>query len=123
VDAAQRFVDAVNRGDAAALGEALAADAVLRSPITRSARFEGRERIVALYRDTLFPAIEDIAVAQIAADSDVRVLLGTGRAGGRSLEETTVIRLDAEGQIAEITLYVRDMAALACLAARLAGVA
>lgn len=118
MSAAQRFAEALSSGDLAALGGTLAPGVRLRSPISNGARLQGPERIVELYRDVL-DAVDDVQMVQIASHGDIRVLQATGWASGTLVEEIVVAKIGADGLITELSLYVRDLPALAALAAAL----
>ena len=120
MNAAQRYCDAVNRGDAIALGEALAPGAVLHSPVSRRVTFASRDAIVALYRDAILTAVGEVHDEVVGGEGDTWFVRATGVAQGATIEEIIVIRLGDDGLIAEMTLHGRDLAASASLAAALA---
>jgi hypothetical protein len=111
-------------GDAikwAALLNSLAPDIVVRSPITDRIRFEGIEEVRHLFA-AVADVVEDIRFYRIEdAGADHRVLFWRGRVGGHYLEEANLVRLNAEGQIAEMTVFMRPVPGLLELVSRLAG--
>ncbi|MCV7125177.1 nuclear transport factor 2 family protein [Mycobacterium lacus] len=106
------------RGDADAMAELLAPDVVFHSPITELLRFEGREEVAALYRD-VFAVLEDIRTTEPLALGDARAFTFRARVRGVELEAMNLVRFNAQGQIADFTVFVRPLAGLATLFAAL----
>jgi hypothetical protein len=108
--------EALERRDLDALMDTFAPDATLRSPITSSFRFVGREQLRPLY-EGVFQVISDFRVTQeITGADDCRVLLISGEVGGVEFEEVQLLRLNDQGLVREITLFFRPLPALPALA-------
>lgn len=112
----ERFVTAIAAKDVDGVVACLAADAELRSPITRRIVFRGREQIREVL-EVVYAALEDNRVEAVIGDGDERVLLVSSRLGGQPLDETMVVRQNAAGEITSMRLYVRTMPQLVSLAA------
>ena len=101
------------------LAEALAPDVVLHSPITSSFRFQGREQVtdlLAIVRD-LF---EDLSYTAEFGSGDDYVTVFRALVKGRRLEGTDILRLDDQGRVREITVFIRPLPGLTALTAALA---
>jgi hypothetical protein len=111
-------------GDVEAFLELTAPDVVLRSPITSSFEFRGREELRELL-EAVFETIEDISYYEDVGDSRSRALFYRARVGRQPLEEAALVRLDDQARIVEVTLWFRPLRGLtrltAGLAPRLAG--
>jgi hypothetical protein len=115
---------AVERGDVDGFLATLAPGAVLHSPITMLTDFRGHEELRELMA-AVFATIDDIAFFEEVGDAATRVLFYRARAGSQPLEEVTLLRLDEEARITELTIWFRPLpgltAVMAGLAPRLAG--
>jgi ketosteroid isomerase-like protein len=96
----------------------MAPDVALTSPITSRFTFEGREQLRHLLED-VFAVMDDVRYTDDAGDDRVRILRAEARVGGQRIVEAMVIRLDADGRIVELELFVRPMPGLTALAAAL----
>jgi hypothetical protein len=96
----------------------LSPQAVLRSPISTFAEFTGEARMRMLAR-AIFETIEDIRYYEEVGDERTRALFYRGRIGSQTIDEASLLRLDPEGRIAEITLWIRPLPGLTRLAATL----
>jgi SnoaL-like protein len=110
----RRLRAAMEAGDHAAVVQLLAPDVIVRSPIIGSA-FEGADAV-----GNLFAAIIDIFegleyTGEAEADG-LQVLVFRARVRDRTLEGVDLIRVDADGRIAEMTVLMRPMTDLALLA-------
>lgn len=105
-------------GDAAAVADLLADDVVFHSPMSATKVFEGRDEVTALHRD-IFAVLEDLETSDPLADGDTGSFMFTARVRGVELEAVNRIRVDEQGQIAEYTVFVRPLPALATLFATL----
>jgi hypothetical protein len=93
---------------------------IVRSPITQRIRFEGIEQATDLFH-RVFRHISDIRFYKvIGAGSDEQVIFWRGRVGKVYLEEANLIKMNADGQIAEMTVFMRAVPGLLALAAELA---
>jgi hypothetical protein len=113
-----RFRAAVESADLPAFLETLAADAVLRSPISLRAQFQGREAIAGLM-PAVFDVIDDIRYFEDIGTEATRALFYRARVGGQTIEEATLVRLDEGARVTEMTLYIRPLPGLAALTAAL----
>ncbi len=91
---------------------------VLHSPITTRTHFEGHEEVRALI-ETVFATVEDIHYTDDLGDEHVRALVYRARIGGQEVHEATIVRLDEDGLIAEVTFWVRPLPGLTALTATL----
>jgi ketosteroid isomerase-like protein len=109
---------AAERGDADAVAELLAPDAVFHSPMTTRIAFEGREEVTALHRD-IFAVLEDLRTTEPLARGDLRSFTFHATVRGVQLEAVNLVRCDPQGQIVEMTVFVRPLPGLATLFAAL----
>jgi ferric-dicitrate binding protein FerR (iron transport regulator) len=107
---------AFEAGDLVALGACIAPDATLKSPITDSFEFHGREQIVAVIGDVIAVVEQRRFVADVG-DARHRLLKGVGRVRGVALDDAILVTLDDAGLIARMELFVRPLPALTTLAA------
>lgn len=98
--------------------DTLAADVVLRSPISGRVSFRGRDEVRGLL-DSVFATITDIRYFADIGDDRTRALFYRGNVDGQPVEEAARIELNADGQISEITLFFRPLPGLAALTAAL----
>jgi 2-amino-4-hydroxy-6-hydroxymethyldihydropteridine diphosphokinase len=110
--------EAVEREDLDLLGQALAPNAKLRSPITARIRFEGRERVLELMAE-VFALLESMHVVREIRADDVLVLEIETRLAGYDMHQVQVIELDDAEQVRQVTLFMRPLPGVANLAARL----
>jgi SnoaL-like protein len=109
------FRAAVEAHDLDALAETLAPDVVLHSPVTYRP-YAGRETVVALLR-LIAAAFEDFRYTDEFQNADgVHALVFRARVGDRELEGVDLLRLDADGLVADLTAIVRPLSGLAALA-------
>lgn len=104
------FRRAVEAKDLDAAIAALREDVVLHSPILFRG-FEGRE-IVAQVLTHVAATLEDFRYTDELAEGDTVVLRFEARVGDRELEGIDFLELDAEGRVAELTVFMRPMSAL-----------
>lgn len=104
------FRVAAERKDLEAMRETLREDVVLHSPILFRG-FEGRD--VALQVLTHVAAtLEDFAYTDELAEDGTVALRFRARVGDRELEGIDFLELDADGRVAELTVFMRPMSAL-----------
>ena len=95
-------------------------DIVIRSPITQRIRFVGIEQATDLFT-RVFAIIEDIRFYETVGEGEpTQVIFWRGRVGRHYLEEANLLRLDDQGRICEVTVFMRPLPGLLELAARLA---
>jgi ketosteroid isomerase-like protein len=102
------------RRDADAIAELLAPDVVFHSPLTTRVRFEGKEEVVALYRD-IFAVLEDIDTTEPLALGDTEAFTFRARVRGAEFEAMNVVRVNEHGQIVEFTIFARPLPGVATL--------
>jgi hypothetical protein len=110
---------AIEAKDPEALAAACAPDLVFHSPITSTIRFDGPAELANLYRTVLEVYDDQHCVAEYGS-GDVRVVRLLARIGSQELDEVQILRLNEEGQVREITMYVRPLPGLTTLTAALA---
>jgi len=109
---------ASERGDADALTDLFAPDVVFHSPMTMRLSFEGRQEVVALHRD-IFAVLEDLKTSEPLVRGDASSFSFTATVRGVELEAINLAHFNSQGQIAENTIFVRPLPALATLFATL----
>jgi SnoaL-like protein len=95
--------------------DALADDVVLHSPVMTTP-FRGREAARELY-SILFEAFGEVEVTDAFAAGDMRAFFWRGELGGRRIQGTDLIRADARGKVAEVTVLIRPLVDIAVFAA------
>ncbi len=111
------FRRAVEAHDLEAVVGTLAEEVVFRSPVVHQP-YRGREQVGMLLKlvDTVF---EDFRyVAELAGDGQV-ALVFKARVGDRELDGIDLLRLDAAGKVAELTVFVRPRSGLEALRAQM----
>ncbi|GAA3814909.1 nuclear transport factor 2 family protein [Streptomyces chiangmaiensis] len=127
---ADRFRDAVDTRDLAALDDLFTEDIRLYSPV-KFTPFEGKPLVLGLF-GVLFRTFEDFryigdhtGTAQTTADGSSApsaVLLFRAKAGGKEIHGIDLLHFDDDGRIKEFTVMVRPRSAVHALgAAVLAG--
>ncbi|GAA1604317.1 MULTISPECIES: nuclear transport factor 2 family protein [Kribbella] len=106
------------RGDADAVGAVLADDVVFHSPLTDRLTFQGRDEVVALHRD-IFAVLEDLHTGEPLTRGDTQAFSFRAQVRGVELEAMNLVRCDEHGKIAELTVFIRPLPALATLFATL----
>jgi len=109
---------AAESGDAEGAVSALSDDVELVSPLTEQFRFRGRAEVGPLL-EVAFSVIADIEVHTHVDGGDTHAMFYRARIGDQPLEEAQLLRLDADGRIREVTLFVRSLPALTALLAAL----
>jgi hypothetical protein len=105
---------AAERGDADAVAELLAPDVLFHSPMTDRVRFEGRDEVAALHRD-IFAVLEGLETSEPLALGDERSFSFHARVRGVELEAHLRLHVNEQGQIDELTIFIRPLPALATL--------
>jgi hypothetical protein len=113
------FRAAVERRDIDAAVALLADDAVFRSPAVFKP-YAGKETVATILR-TVFTVFEDFRYTDelASAEDGVHALVFEARVGERQLQGLDLIRPDASGRIAELTVMVRPASGLMALAERM----
>ena len=110
--------EAVEAKDLELLAQVLAPEAKLRSPITATIPFEGRERVLELMED-VFALLESMRVVRAVDQGDVQVLEIESRLAGYDVHMVQVLELDARRRVKLITLFMRPLPGVANLAAHI----
>jgi hypothetical protein len=105
--------------DHAAVVNAFAPGAIVRSPITGSMTFDGHEQIGAL-AEVLLDVFDDIRYTDELRSGETAVLVARVRLDGADIEMADHMRLDEHDKIRELTVFFRPMPAIA-IAARAIG--
>lgn len=105
---------AAESGDAALARTALADDAVLVSPLTSQFRFQGGDVVEELLQD-VFRVLTGIRFEDEFIDGNRAALFATARVGDQVLGEAQRLRLDRDGLIRELTLFMRPIPAMTAL--------
>ncbi|MDQ1741546.1 MAG: hypothetical protein QOE53_3198 [Pseudonocardiales bacterium] len=111
------FREAVERADLDAAIALLAEDVVFRSPAVFKP-YEGHQTVATILR-TVFGVFEDFHYTDELDGDGVHGLLFAARVGERSLEGIDLLRPNADGRIAEITVMIRPASGLIALAERM----
>ena len=92
------------------LTEALREDVVLHSPILFRG-FEGRE-IVSQVLTHVAATLEGLTYTDELVEGDTVCLRFKARVGDRELEGIDFLELDADGKVAELTVFMRPLSAI-----------
>lgn len=114
-----RWRAGVQTGRVEPLIELLHPDVVLHSPLTRRLPFTGRHRVGELLAAAL-ASVHGIRFHTDTGDGRTRAVVVTGRIGSLEFEETQLLRLDPDGLITEITLFIRPLPALTAIISAIA---
>ena len=106
------FRKAMEERDPAAVAAAFAPDAVFRSPFTDKLTFKGREQIRAL-TEIVLDVFEDLCYTAEVRGEDAAFLVARARVDGQELELVDHLRLDGDGQISELTVFMQPLPASA----------
>jgi hypothetical protein len=117
-DAVTAWRAAGEAGDAAGAVAALSPDVTLVSPITEQFVFRGHRQVHTLL-DVALTAIDEITYTDQVAEGRTVALFYEARIGATRLYEAQRLRLNADGLISNITLYIRPLPALTLLMTRL----
>ena len=111
------FRAAVERGGIGEAVDLLADDVVFRSPAVFKP-YEGRETVATILR-TVATVFEDFRYTDELAGDTAHGLVFEARVGDRQVQGLDLIREDADGRIAELTVMVRPASGLIALAERM----
>ena len=118
-ETAERVAAAMSARDFEALGDLMAPDVVLNSPITAAFQFRGREEIVELLK-VVRDVYEELEYTDVFGAGDTWVQVFTTRVRGERMQAVDLMRLDADGKVREFTVFFRPLPGLAALTAALA---
>lgn len=108
------WVQADRHGDLMAMAEQLAEGVVLVSPLTDAFRFVGRQDVMAVFASA-FEHLTDVEILRVTGSGTDWALHGRQRLRGRNLEEIQWLRLDGDGRIDQVTLFIRPLPAVAAM--------
>jgi SnoaL-like protein len=109
------FTSAVDAGDRDGVRAVLAEDVVFRSPVVFRP-YEGHAVVSAILTEGAMNVFEDFHYVERFEDGDAAALVFEARVGDREVQGLDLLRFDAEGKIAELTVMVRPMSGLNALA-------
>jgi hypothetical protein len=113
------FRAAVEARDLDAVSAALAPDVVLHSPVTFHP-YTGREAVGALL-SLIAETFEDLRYTdELHGPDGVQALVFRTRVGEREIEGLDLLRLDADGLVADLTVMLRPLSGLVALAQAIA---
>jgi hypothetical protein len=104
------FRRAAEAKDLALMTETLREDVVLHSPILFRG-FEGREMAI-LVLSQVIEVLEDFRYTDEMAEGDTVALRFKAMVGDRELEGIDFLELDADGRVAELTVFMRPLSAV-----------
>jgi SnoaL-like domain len=113
-----RWRAAVEARDLERFMATLAPDVVVHSPLTDRTQFQGHEDVRTLIL-AVFATIHDIHYTHDIGDAHTRALVYTARVGRQRVQEATLLRLDDDALVAEVTFWFRPLPGLTALAATL----
>ncbi len=114
----RRYREAAEASDVEGFLTTLSPDVVLRSPITARTQFRGHGQMRALMH-AVFASIQDIRYFEDIGDASTRALFYRARSGGQPVEEATLVHLDGDALITDITLWFRPLPGLTAVLGRL----
>jgi hypothetical protein len=103
---------AMEARDLAAVVDAFAPGAVLRSPFTGKLVFQGREQIAAVSAVVL-DVFDDFRYTDELCSGDTAFLVARARIDGEDIEMVDHLRLGPDGKILEMTVFFRPLPASA----------
>jgi ketosteroid isomerase-like protein len=114
MSAAERFRAAVERGAMETVGELFAPDIVFHSPVTFHP-FVGRDTVTRLLAQVA-EVFEDFRYTDELLCDGAHGLIFRATVDGREVEGLDLLRMDADGLIADFTVMVRPLSGLVPLA-------
>jgi hypothetical protein len=109
------FLKAAKTKDIELALSTLADDVVLHSPLTDQFTFDGKEDVRALF-EAAYEKFDGLEYHTVIGG---RVLVGGATVGGQPIEETLILNLNEDGEIREITLFIRPLPGLIAVMAAL----
>jgi SnoaL-like domain len=106
---------AMTTGDLDGLLSVYADDVVFNSPVT-AVQFQGKSEVAELMTHVL-SGFDTWERTFVLAEERECVFGARGRIGGRDVELAELIRIDADGRVAEIVIHGRPLAGVAAIAA------
>lgn len=112
----EQLVAAMQAKDVDGVVACFAADAELRSPISRRVVFRGHEQIREVLT-VVYETVGPVSVDAVVGDGPTRVLVVSSSVARQPLDEAMLVHLDSVGQVSALQLYVRAMPQLVTFAA------
>lgn len=113
------LISAMEAKDVDRIVACFAADGELRSPVSRGVVFRGHDELRHVLA-CVYAAIGAVQVTEVVGEGSRFALVHHSEVGGHRLEELMLVRLDADGRVAELRLFVRGMVELVGFAAAIA---
>ncbi|WP_086829354.1 nuclear transport factor 2 family protein [Allokutzneria sp. NRRL B-24872] len=104
----ETFRRATESGDVELAVSMMSEDVVLRSPLTDRGRFTGKADVRMVF-EAAMGSFKDIRFHTDLGDDRKRALFYRGRVGRTAIEECSLVRLDQQGRITELTMWIRPM--------------
>lgn len=98
--------------------DTLAADVILRSPITDRVVFRGHDQVRGVLT-AVFSTLDDTHYFADVGDQSTRALFYTARVGRQPVEEAMRVELNDDAEIRALTIFYRPLPGVATLAAAL----
>jgi hypothetical protein len=112
------FRAAVEARDLVAMIDTLAPDVVFNSPVAFEP-FEGRDTVGKVL-EAVLNTLEDFRYTDELDGDDLHALVFRARVGDKQVEGIDLLRMDADGRIADFTVMVRPASGLIALAEAMA---
>lgn len=112
------FRRAAETHDAQLLAEALREDVVLHSPVLFRG-FEGRDVVIQVLQFVAM-TLEDFAYVDDVSEGDTVFLRFKAKVGERELEGIDVLKLDEDGLVKDLTVFMRPLSAITAFNERMA---
>ncbi len=113
-----RWRTAAETGDIEDFMATLSPQIVIHSPLTDLTDFRGHEDVRALM-EAVFATIEHICYTDDVGDERVRMLVYRAKVAGQEVQEATLVRLNEQAEVVEVTFWFRPLPGLTALAATL----
>ncbi|MEV0151043.1 MULTISPECIES: nuclear transport factor 2 family protein [unclassified Nonomuraea] len=104
--------------DVGAIMATLSPRVSFHSPLTAATAIQGHDRVRELFTAVL-GALTDLRYHTDVGDGRTRMLASTARVGRQRIEESALVRLDDDGLIEDITMWIRPLPGLTALMAAL----
>jgi SnoaL-like domain len=111
------FRAAVEAKDLEAARDLVTDDVTFNSPVVYRP-YEGRDALMMIL-GAVVQVFEDFGYTGQVEDGEIAVLTFAANIGDRSLQGVDILRFDAEGRIAELTVMVRPLSGVHALAERM----
>lgn len=109
------FRAAVEAEDGVAIADCLADDVRFLSPVVFRA-YEGKGVVATILVEGAMKVFADFRYRDQLEDGDTAALIFSANVGDREVQGLDLLRFDAEGKVAELTVMVRPMSGLNALA-------